>query len=179
MKRIVLFWVLFISLMGNVPVLAADQSELNSKLQKLDISTGHWVYHGETMNTPSGKAGKWTWDEHCAWSQNREFMMCSFTNDWAGRTVKSLVVDTWSGKDKSFWHYEIFSSSGAKPFVSKMDISGNTRVEIAKSENHGKTNWTRITYVFDSATHVKVKLESSRDGTHWVTVDQGEGVKQA
>lgn len=175
----VLFLAMTAMLFAAGVVFAAEIQPLSPELQKLDISAGHWIYHGETMNTPSGKAGKWTWDEHCAWSQNREFMMCSFTNDWAGRTVKSLVVDTWNGKDKSFWHYEIFSSSGAQPFVSKMDISGNTRVEIAKSENHGRVSWTRITYVFDSATHVRVKLESSRDGTHWVTVDQGEGVKQA
>lgn len=168
-----------VTCVGSAPVWAAGQPGAVPELQKLDISAGHWVYHGETLKSASGKVGKWTWDEHCGWSENRVFMMCSFTNDWAGRTVKSLVVDTWNEKDKSFWHYEIFSNSGAQPFTSRMEISGNTRVEIAKSENHGRAAWTRITYVFDSPTHVTVKLESSGDGTHWVTVDRGEGFKQA
>lgn len=164
---------------GSTSVWAVGQPGPTQELQKLDISAGHWVYHGETLNSAFSKVGKWTWDEHCGWSENRVFMMCSFTNDWAGRTVKSLVVDTWNERDHSYWHYEIFSNSGAKPFTSRMEISGNTHVEIAKGENHGKIQWTRITYVFDTPTHVTVKLESSRDGAHWVTIDEGEGVKQS
>ena len=96
------------------------------------------MYHGETLNTAFGKAGKWTWNEHCGWSKNRMFMVCSFTNDWGGKIVKSLVVDTYNQKDKSYWHYELFNSgSGDKPFVSKMDISGNTRIENATGGDYG------------------------------------------
>lgn len=160
------------------PVLAADNPAPSPELQKLDVSAGHWIYHGETLATSFGKAGKWTWNEYCRWSESREFMLCDFINDWAGRTVKSLVVDTWNAKDKSFWHYELFPDSGTRPFMSKMTINGNTRVENAESVQHGKKYRTRITYVFDSATHVKVKLEMSAAGAPWVTVDEGEGTKQ-
>ncbi|MGH8279207.1 MAG: hypothetical protein ACRETQ_06545 [Gammaproteobacteria bacterium] len=129
------------------------------------------------MSTPPGKAGKWTWNEDCAWSENRTFMVCSFTNDWSGRIIKSLVVDTWNEKDKSYRHYELFVN-GDPPFISRMTVNGNTRIEYAESVNHGKTFQTRITYVFDSPSRVRVKIETSRSGAGWVTVDQGEGVKQ-
>lgn len=164
----------------SVPALAAGNQSLSPELQKLDISAGHWVYHGETLNTPISKPGKWTWNEDCNWSANRVFMMCSFTNEWSGRIVKSLVVDTWNAKDRSYWHYELFNGgdSGAKPFISKMTVNGNTRIEHAEDVDHGKQVRTRITYVFDSPTHVRVKIEVSRAGKPWITVDEGEGVKQ-
>jgi len=176
MKTRQLLSVLF-ALAASSSAFAAGVQALSPELQKLDVSAGHWVYHGQTLNTPFGKAGSWTWDEHCRWSQNREFMMCSFTNDWAGKTIKSLVVDTWDTKVKSYRHYELYSN-GEEPFISKMSIKGNTRIEYATGVDHGKKYRTRITYVFDSPTQVKVKIEISRHGALWVTTDEGEGVKQ-
>jgi hypothetical protein len=178
MKKLLGFVVCVVMFAGG-QVLAIDGPPLSPELQKLDISAGRWVYHGETLNTPSGKAGKWTWNEDCRWSENRIFMTCSFSNIWSGKTVQSLVVDTWNEMDKSFWHYEIFNSgdAGDKPFISKMTINGNIRIEYAEGSDHGKKYKTRITYVFDSPAHVKVKIEISRHGGNWVTVDQGEGVK--
>lgn len=168
----------FLVLLTGGSAFAAGVQGLSPELQELDVSAGHWIYHGETLNTPFGKAGPWTWNEYCRWSQSREFMLCDFVNDWAGRSLKSLVIDTWSAKDKSYWHYELFPDSGTQPFISKMTITGNTRVEYAESENHGMKYRTRITYVFNSPTHVKVKIEISRDHAPWVTADEGEGVKR-
>ena len=173
-----LFLLMVIALAAGAAASGATTESRSSELQKLEVSAGHWIYHGETLNTPFGKAGPWTWNEDCRWSENREFMVCSFTNDWAGRIAKSLVVDTWDGKDKSFWHYELFGSSAMQPFVSRMTINGNTRVEYATSSEAGKKYQTRITYVFDSPTRVNVKIEISRHGALWVKVDQGEGLKQ-
>lgn len=171
--------ILFLAVVVSTPALAASNLALSPELQKLDISAGRWVYHGETLNAASGKAGTWTWNEDCGWSQNREFMVCSFTNDWSGTLIKSLVVDTWNKKDQSYWHYELYpGAAGDKPFISRMTVNGNTRIEYATDSEHGKQVETRITYVFDSATHVKVTIETSGDGAHWVSVDQGAGVKQ-
>lgn len=174
-----LFFVLSMAVLMAGPLFAADL-QLSPELQRLDISAGHWVYHGETLNTPISKPGKWTWNEDCDWSANRVFMMCSFTNEWGGRIVKSLVVDTYNAKDRNYWHYELFNGgdSGAKPFISKMSINGNTRIEYAEDVVHGKQVRTRITYVFDAPTRVRVKIEVSRGGEPWITVDEGEGIKQ-
>ncbi|MGH8363620.1 MAG: hypothetical protein ACRESQ_09755 [Gammaproteobacteria bacterium] len=175
-----LFLLMVIALAASAAASAATNATLSSELQKLDVSAGRWVYHGETLNTPISKPGKWTWNEDCSWSANRVFMVCSFTNAWSGRVVQSLVVDTYNAKDRSYWHYELFNAgdSGAKPFISKMTVSGNTRIEHAEDVEHGKQVRTRISYVFDSPTHVRVKIEVSRSGGQWITVDEGEGVKQ-
>lgn len=168
---------LFIGAAASISALAVNTQAQSPELQRLDISVGHWVYRGETLNTPFGKAGKWTWNEDCRWSENRTFMVCSFTNNWAGKILKSLVVDTWNEKNKSYRHYELFEN-GDPPFISRMTINGNIRIEYASGLDHGKKYRTRITYVFDSPTHVNVKIEISRHGAYWVTVDQGVGVKQ-
>lgn len=173
------FFIILLAAMVSASTLAADNQALSPELQKLDISAGRWVYHGEALNTPFGKGGKWTWNEDCGWSANREFMVCSFTNDWSGTLIKSLVVDTWNKKDQGYWHYELYpGGAGDKPFISRMTVNGNTRVEYATDSEHGKQVETRITYLFDSPTHVQVKIEVSRAGAGWVTVDEGEGVKQ-
>ena len=179
MNRTLFLVVLTVTFIG-VTVFAADLPSPSSEVQKLEVSAGRWVYHGATLNTPFAKAGKWTWNEDCGWSANRIFMVCSFSNVWFGKAIESLVVDTYNERDKSFWHYELFNGgdSGAKPFISKMTINGNTRIEYAESVERGKKTRTRITYVFDSPTHVRVKIEVSRDGASWVMVDEGVGIKQ-
>ncbi len=102
MKHRALFLLLAAS---TASALAGNNRPLSPELQKLDISVGRWVFHGKSLDTPFSKAGSWTWNENCRWSENRLFLECSFDNEWSGKAVKSLVVDTWNGEDKSYWHY--------------------------------------------------------------------------
>lgn len=160
---------------------AADAPARPPQLQALDVSAGKWIYHGTTVASDKDKAGTFTWNEDCSWSANQNFLMCSFTNDWSGMIVKSMVVDTWNDTDKTYWHYEMFASgaSGAKPFISRMHIRDNVWTEYGESEEDGKKVHFRIIYRFTSPTRVSVKLESSRDGgAHWTTSAEGMGVKQ-
>lgn len=163
-----------------VPAYAADLPALSPKLQALDVQSGHWVYHGTTAATPTDKAGTFAWDEHCGWSADRLFLMCSFDNDWSGQKVQSLVVDSWNDKDQTYWHYEMFAvgDTGAKPFVSKMSVDGATWTEYGEDDDQGKKSYDRIVYHYDSPTKVSVKIEISPDGKQWKTVVQGEGLKQ-
>lgn len=160
--------------------LASGGASQSAPLQKLGVSIGHWVYHGKTLATAYGKAGTWTWNEHCSWSHDRMFLLCSFDNAWNGKAVKSLVIDTYNSKDHGYWHYELYATGqpGAKPFISRMTIAGNTWTEYAQDKDHGKKISTRIVYHYRSATVVDVAIQVSRDGNHWVTVDQGRGMKQ-
>lgn len=161
-----------------IPCFAADFPPLAPELEALDVQSGHWVYHGTTAF--GGKAGTFTWDEHCSWSSNKLFLMCSFDNDWSGDKVQSLVVDTWNGQDKAYWHYEFFAvgGSGEKPFSSKMTIAGNTWTELGEDDAKGKKSYDRISYVYTSPAEVKVKIEVSADQKQWKTVLDGAGTKQ-
>lgn len=169
-------WMLALAAALTLPLGA--QQPLPPALQKLDISTGHWVFHGTSRNLRTGKTGNWTWNEHCRWSTNREFLECSFSNVWSGKPIESLVVDTYNPKDHSYWHYEIFTSNSEHPFISKMAIAGNVWTEYGPPSAGGGPPHERILYVWSSPARVSVKIESSRDGTRWTTVDQGTGVKQ-
>jgi hypothetical protein len=160
------------------PAFAADFSAPAPQLKALDAQSGHWVYHGTTNF--GGKAGTFTWDEHCSWSSDKLFLDCSFDNDWSGEKAQSLVVDTWNAKDQAYWHYEFFAvgDSGEKPFASKMSIQGNTWTELGEDDDKGKKSYDRISYVYTSATEVKVKIETSPDQKQWKTVLDGSGSKQ-
>ncbi len=160
--------------------MASDDALQSTQLKQLNVSVGHWVYHGKTLATAFSKAGTWTWDEQCSWSHDRMFLLCSFDNVWNGKPVKSLVIDTYNSKDHGYWHYELYAAgqSGAKPFISKMTIAGNTWTEYGEDEDHGKKISDRIVYRYHSATVVDVVIQVSRDKVHWLTVDQGRGVKQ-
>ena len=161
------------------PALSADFPALAPELKALDVQNGHWLYHGTT--NADGKAGTFTWDEHCSWSSNKLFLMCSFDNDWSGTKVQTLVVDSWNTQDKSYWHYEFFAvgSSGASPFSSQMTIAGNTWTELGENDEDGKKTFDRISYVYTSPTEVKVKIEVSPDQKQWQTILNGTGAKQA
>lgn len=150
------------------------------ELQKLDVSAGHWVYHGKSLDTEFSDTGTWTWDEHCQWSGNRLFLQCTFDNDWSGKSVRSLVVNTYNTQDEQYWHYEFFAEggSGKDPFVSRMDIDGNTWTEYGSSEEDGKTVNYRIVYEYTSPTRVTVEIKASSNGEDWTTVDRGVGEKQ-
>ncbi|HEU5399233.1 MAG TPA: hypothetical protein VFV77_08115 [Gammaproteobacteria bacterium] len=162
------------------PAFAADFAPPAPQLKALDVQSGHWVYHGTTDF--GGKAGTFTWDEHCSWSSDKLFLNCSFDNDWSGDKVQSEVVDTWNPKDQSYWHYEFFAvgDTGAKPFSSKMTIAGNTWTELGEDDDAktGKKSYDRISYVYTSPTTVKVKIEVSPDQKTWKTVLDGTGTKQ-
>lgn len=160
---------------------ATDAPARSPQLQALDISVGKWVYHGTTPATATAKAGTWTWNADCTWSANQNFLMCSFSNVWSGKIVKSLVVDTWNDTDKTYWHYEMFaaSDSGAKPFISRMSIKGNVWTEYGTSEGKGKKTAYRIIYRYSSPTRVTVKLETSKEGGAWTTFAEGTGIKQS
>lgn len=164
------------------PVFASGFPSPAPELKALDVQAGHWIYHGTTTpDKAGGKAGTFTWDEHCGWSADKLFLMCSFDNDWSGHKVQSLVADTWNGRDKSYWHYEMFAvgSSGAKPFASRMSIRGNTWTETGEDDDaHGKKSYDRISYVYTSPTDVTVKIEVSQDQKQWKTVLAGRGIKQ-
>ena len=164
-----------------IPAAQAFAQPRPAELQKLDIATGHWVFHGKSMDAASGKNGSWTWDADCRWSADKLYLLCLFHNTWSGQAVKSLVVDTWNPHDRSYWHYEMFSAgaSGEHPFSSRMAIKGNRWIEYGHSEEHGKKIRTRIVYVYASSARVHVEIQVSRDGKDWKTVDSGEGVKKA
>lgn len=151
----------------------------SADLQKLDVSLGKWVFHGTTKDR-SGKTGTFTWNEDCQWSPNHLFLECTFSNVWSGKPVESLVVDTYNSTDKNYWHYEFYASGekGNDPFVSRMEVNGDTWIEHGRDAVPGKTTGERIVYNWGPPGHVKVAIETSKDGTHWEAVDQGEGVRQ-
>lgn len=157
----------------------AQSAGASSELQKLDVSLGKWVFHGTTKDR-SGKAGTFTWNEDCRWSPNHLFLECTFSNVWSGRPVESLVVDTYNSADKSYWHYEFYASGekGDKPFFSRMEVNGDTWIEHGRDVIPGKQSGERIVYNWGPPGHVKVAIETSKDGTHWDAIDQGEGVRQ-
>lgn len=160
------------------PAIATDFPAPASQLKALDMQSGHWLYRGAT--TLGGKPGTFTWDEHCGWSADQLFLMCSFDNDWSGNKAQSLVVDTWNTQDQSYWHYEMFAvgGHGETPFASKMTIAGNTWTELGEDDDHGKTSYDRIRYVYTSPTRVTVRIEVSSDQKEWHTVLMGTGIKQ-
>lgn len=159
---------------------AANPPARPAELKKLDVAAGHWVFHGKSLATAYGKPGAWTWNENCRWSSDRLYLLCTFDNTWSGRQVKSLVVDTWNSRDKSYWHYEMFSAGagGKHPFASRMTIRGNVWTEHGSERGKGGKIGERIVYTYASPTHVHVEIQISKDGAHWTTVDRGEGVRQ-
>lgn len=167
--------------LGVAPAIAGVPQAESPELQKLDVSLGHWIFHGETLNARSGQSTPFMWDEHCQWSPNHLFLECTFSNNWNGKAVESLVVDTYNTVDKSYWHYEEYAigSRGSNPFVSRMDVTGNQWIEHGADAVPGQKNGQRIVYTWESDSHVKVEIQTSPDGTTWTTVNRAEGVKQA
>jgi hypothetical protein len=151
----------------------------DAKLRQLDVSAGRWVYHGHFLADAGAHPSAWTWHEDCHWSDNRIFMLCSFSNTWAGRHVDSVVVDTYDRRQDAFWHYEVFDSgaSAGKPFAARMRIDGATRIEQWSEIRKGKLVRHRIVYKFASASKVTVLFQQSADGTTWDTKAIGTGVK--
>lgn len=159
----------------------SDPSAAAARLHELDISAGRWVYHGHFLAHAGAHPSAWVWHEDCRWSANRVFMLCSFSNDWAGRHVDSVVVDTYDPRKDAFWHYEVFNSgrSAGKPFAVRMRIDGARRVESWTDAHEGKALRQRIVYEFSSGEKVAVRFQESSDGVHWRTTASGTGEKAA
>lgn len=174
---------IFLSLMACMPatVLARSPPGDDAKLRQLDVSAGRWVYHGHFVGHKGARPSDWTWHEDCRWADNRVFMLCSFSNTWAGRHVDSVVVDTYDRQHETFWHYEIFDGgdSAGKPFACRMRIDGATRVESWTGSHEGKSVRERIVYEFAGDDKVSVSFQQSKDGIHWETTASGTGERTA
>jgi hypothetical protein len=169
------------ALVCGAPPAAAGQTP-SAELQKLDVSVGHWVFHGTSAATAKRPARPFTWDEQCGWSPNHLYLECTFSNDWGGgHKVESLVVETYNTTDHGYWHYEFFSTgeSGKDPFVSRMDVAGNVWTEYGREAIPGKQTGERIIYTWTPPDRVTVTIETSKNGTHWIVVDRAEGVKSS
>jgi hypothetical protein len=180
MKRSLLLSLAFGAAFVLTPMRHVAGQTLSPELRKLNVSVGHWVFHGKTLKTKSGKPGSFTWNEVCSWSPNHLYLECTFSNVWSGKAVESLVVDTYNTADHNYWHYELYASGekGDKPFLSRMDVNGNTWIEYGEQAVPGKKAGERIVYKWQLPNRVSVAIETSKDGAHWETVNQGEGVKQ-
>lgn len=178
-RRVLGFLIWAVAFALALPLVAGGQT-LSPELEKLNVSVGRWVFHGKTLKPAPGKTGEWSWNEDCRWSPNMLYLECTFSNVWSGKPVESLVVDAYNTSDHSYWHYELYASGekGSNPFVSRMEVSGNKWIEYGQKAVPGKKPGERIVYNWDSATHVRVAIENSKDWIHWSAVDQGEGVKQ-
>jgi hypothetical protein len=148
-------------------------------LEQLAISEGSWVYRGHVFGDAGSRPTDFVWHADCRWSANRAFMMCSFSNTWGRQHINSLVVDSFNERDHTFWHYEVFEDGDApeKPFASKMQIDGPTRVEEWTESRHGKPVRERIVYKFASDKKVTVSFQQSEDGKVWKTTASGAGEK--
>ncbi|MGH9479684.1 MAG: hypothetical protein ACRD1A_10670 [Terriglobales bacterium] len=164
----------------SVPHPAASAPPVSPALQKLDVSAGRWVFHGQQLHTRSGKPSPWTWNQDCRWSPNHLYLECTFSNTWGGRQVESLVVDTYNTADHTYWHYELYAAgdNGSHPFISKMTIAGNTWTEQGLPSATGQPARERVVYHWQPPDRVTVAIETTRDGTHWTTVDEGTGKKE-
>ncbi|MDE3156613.1 MAG: hypothetical protein KGN76_16045 [Acidobacteriota bacterium] len=179
MKRSVLLALVCSAAFGAAPLLAAGVPP-PPELQQLNVALGHWVFHGTSAATPTRPAQPFTWDSHCEWSPNHFYLECQFSNTYVRGKVESLVVNTYNTTDKTFWHYEFFAvgQSGKEPFVSRMDVKDNVWTEYGREAIPGKQTGERIIYTWRPPSHVDMKIEISKDGTHWTTVNHAEGVKQ-
>ncbi len=179
MKRSLLLFTLCATVLGTMPALAAGVPP-PPQLQKLGVSLGHWVFHGTSAATAQHPAQPFTWDAQCDWSPNHWYLECQFSNTYVRGKVESLVVNTYNTTDKTFWHYEFFAvgQSGKTPFVTKMDVTDDTWTEYGREAIPGKQTGQRIIYHWTSPTHVDMKIETSKDGKVWTTVNHAEGVKE-
>ena len=142
-------------------------------LRELDPAVGRWVFHGRSL---SPKPGVWTWHADCRWSRpDRRFLECTFDNDWNGRPVRSLVVDTYNTHDHAFWHYEMFAAGagGARPFVSRLIIQPDLWVE--ESPGRAGRGAERIVYHYLPDHRVRVTIEVRAPSGSWTRVDRGVG----
>ena len=180
MKRVVLLlaWGITIVSVLFLPVAYAQSLRLSNPLSELTVSEGHWVYHGHFLRSAGSQKGNWVWNENCRWAANDAFMLCSFSNDWSGKHVNSIVVDTYNPELKSFWHFEIFNSGSTaqKPFGARMVIRGNKRIErwVVRPKD-GKIMRERIVYVFSGSNRVKVLFQQAISGESWVETAVGVG----
>ena len=142
-------------------------------LRGLDPAVGRWVFHGRSL---SPRPSVWTWHADCRWSRpDRLFLECTFDNDWNGRRVRSLVVDTYNTHDHAFWHYEMFAAGagGARPFVSRLIIQPDLWVE--ESPGRAGRGAERIVYHYLPDHRVRVTIEVRAPSGSWTRVDRGVG----
>lgn len=103
----------WMSILAITPAFGAGTPPLSPELQPLQKAVGKWVCHGQNLQTPYTKAGKW---EDCDWAANRIYVVCRFIMNWPAGPDHSLSVSTFNKVDNAYWHYEVIDDNkGSKP----------------------------------------------------------------
>lgn len=151
--------------LGSAP--ASAMSGASAAAAELQVWVGHWNTKGESSGTP------WHADTRCAWSPNREFVVCDqLIND----RVNQLMILTY---DESAKVYRISSiGKDRAPVIARGTIRGKVWTNIGDFDQGGKKILIKTIVDFSVPRHYADREWTSVDGgTHWSETSRGQAIQ--
>jgi len=149
------------------------------ELKKLDYFIGTWTTEATIPQGPWGEGGKFTGNDTTQWMPGNFFvegrsdfkMPPEFGGD--GHEVSYMGYDT----DENVYTFSGFSSQGRRE-LSKGTVSGDTWTWTSTGNYGGQEFKQKMTVKILSPSSYSMKLETSMDGTNWMTFMEGKATKK-
>ncbi len=142
-------------------------------IDELNRFAGSWQSQGTFVDSPYQKAGAATATTTCAWSIDRNFMICQQSVTMAGSPDSDLGIYSYDPVGNVYHFYNVHAS---RTTSSTILIDGNTiTYPFSFTDKDGKSVTIRTLNVWQSADAYTWRTEYSTDGgTTWTLMASGK-----
>ncbi len=145
------------------------------EVKRLEFFVGKWRTEAEMKPGPWGPGSKASGSDNCSWMDGGFFVICNteVLQPW-GKLI-GLGVLGYDATKRKYTRQSYHNDGQTVTGVGTFD--GKSWVYISERVVRGRRLKSRFTFVETSSTSYDFKVESSQDGTSWLTVVEGSGTK--
>jgi hypothetical protein len=140
--------------------------------EKLAYLAGKWASEGDSVASPYGPAGKFTFTQDCKWFEGKFALVCDSDGNMMGMAVKSLSVISWDPSEKTYTYFE--TNTMGEVVFARGTVQGDTWTWNNESKVNGKPVRGRYILKQDSADSATYKFEMGAPGEELKTIMTGK-----
>jgi hypothetical protein len=144
-------------------------------IDQLDRFTGTWQTQGTFLDTPYSKAGAASGSSTCAWSNDRDFVICQQVVTLNGQTDHDVTIYSF---DATTQQYEFHNVHAANATTSAITIDGDTVTYPFSYKDGDTTVSIRTLNIWKNPSAYDWRTEYSTDnGATWTPMASGTSTK--
>ncbi|HEY3675301.1 MAG TPA: hypothetical protein VGK84_04870 [Candidatus Tumulicola sp.] len=145
-------------------------------LDQLDRFAGTWQTQGTFLTTPYSTAGTAAGTSSCAWSNDRQFMICQQNVTLSGKTDHDVTVYSYDDAKQAYRFYNVHAADST---ATSITVNGDTiTYPFSFTGDGGQTVEIRTTNVWKGSTFYDWRTEYSTDnGATWTPMASGTSQK--
>jgi hypothetical protein len=144
-------------------------------LDQLDRLAGTWSTQGTFLTTPYSTAGTAAGTASCAWSNDRQFMICQQNVTLSGKTDHDVTIYAYDESKQAYRFYNIHAGDSTSTTIT---VNGDTVTYPFTFTDGGQSVQIRTINAWKGSSYYDWRTEYSNDnGATWTPMASGTSQK--